>query len=115
MVTEHIEMPLVSEEYRYGGTIDWYGEIDGKKWLVDIKTSKGLFPEHVYQVAAYWAMLIENGFAVDGVRLLRVGRTEDEGFSDHVVASSELDEAWKVFEAALTLYRAKQCYEKRCA
>jgi hypothetical protein len=115
MTTEHIELPLVSEEYRYGGMIDWYGDIDGKKWLVDIKTSKGLYPEHVYQVAAYWAMLIENGFKVDGVRLLRVGRTEDEGFEDHVLDVPRLMDAWTVFEAALELYRAKQKFEKEAA
>jgi hypothetical protein len=115
MVTKHIELPLVSEACMYGETIDWYGDIDGKKWLVDIKTSKGLYPEHVYQVAAYWSLLAENGLAVDGVRLLRVGRTEDEGFYDHVVFPPQLHEAWQVFSAALDLYRAKQKYEKGAA
>jgi hypothetical protein len=115
MITEHIELPLVSEFWRYGGTIDWYGTIDGKKWLVDIKTSKGLFPEHVYQVSAYWKMLLENEYKVDGVRLLRVGRTEDEGFDDHVIDIPHLEKAWNVFTAALVLYRAQQAYERKAA
>ena len=99
----------------YGGTIDWYGEIDGKRWLVDIKTSKGLYPEHTFQVSAYWQMLIENGYPVDGVRLLCVGRTEDEGFDDHVIDIPALSDAWKVFEAALNLYRLKGAFERRAA
>jgi hypothetical protein len=115
MVTEHIELPLVSEQVRYGGTIDWYGTIEGKKWLVDIKTSKGLFPEHVYQVSAYWNLLEENGYQVDGVRLLRVGRTEDEGFDDHVIDKPHLCKAWNVFSAAFALYRAQQAYERKVA
>jgi hypothetical protein len=115
MKTEHIELPLVSEKYRYGGTIDWYGEINDEMWLVDIKTSKGLYPEHTFQVAAYYRLLYENGYQVDGVRLLRVGRTEDEGFDDHVLDSPTLCSAWNVFEAALNLYRLKQKFEKEMA
>lgn len=112
METRHIELPLVSEANRYGGTIDWYGEIGGKFWLVDIKTSKGLWPEHVFQVAAYWMLLQENGLPVDGVRLLRVGRTEDEGFDDHVIDVPKLNVAYSVFASALALYRAKQDYDR---
>lgn len=113
METVYIERQFVSESLRYGGTVDWYGEIDGKRWLVDIKTCAALYPEHVYQVAAYWAMLQENGEPVDGVRLLRVGRTEDEGFDDHVIPEPRLREAFSVFECALDLYRAKNAYERK--
>lgn len=112
MHTRKIEMQMVSEEHRYGGTVDWYGEINGKVWLVDLKTSKGLYPEHVFQVSAYHRMLVENGFPVDGVRLLRVGRTEDEGFDDHVIGEAQLGQAWEVFRAALALYRTKANYER---
>ena len=112
METEDIELPLVSELNRYGGTIDWYGKIDGQYWLVDIKTSKALWPEHVFQVGAYNMLLSENGYPVDGVRLLRVGRTEDEGFDDHIIGGNQLHAAYHVFRCALTLYRAKADYEK---
>ena len=112
METEDIELPLVSELNRYGGTIDWYGIIEGQYWLVDIKTSKSLWPEHVFQVAAYNMLLFENGYPVDGVRLLRVGRTPDEGFDDHIIGGNQLHAAYHVFRCALTLYRAKADYEK---
>ena len=112
METAEIELPLVSEKMRVGGTIDWYGDINGKKWLVDIKTSKALYSEHVFQVSAYAAMLEEAGYTVDGVRLLRVGRTEDEGFDDHIIGTAALKLGLKVFKAALDLYQAKQAFEK---
>jgi hypothetical protein len=112
METEAIELQLVSESNLYGGTIDWLGRIDSKRWLVDIKTSKALYPEHTYQVAAYHRLLIENGYGVDGVRLLRVGRTEDEGFDDHIIGGNALDKAWEVFGCALGLYRAVQQFGK---
>ena len=111
--TLKIEMPLVSEKYRYGGTVDWFGYINGKKWLIDIKTCKELYPEHTFQVAAYWQALIENGYEADGVRILRVGRAEDEGFDDRVIYASELEKAWKVFEAAMNLYRLKNEFERK--
>ena len=110
--TIHIELPLVSEMLKYGGTIDWYGMIGDEYWLIDIKTAKGLYPEHQYQVSAYYAMLLENDYKVDGVRLLRVGRSEDEGFDDHVVAKERLVQGFEVFCAARNLYKAKQRFEK---
>jgi len=110
--TIHIELPLVSEIYKFGGTIDWYGKIGDDYWLIDIKTAKGLYPEHEMQVSAYFSMLIENGYKVNGVRLLRVGRSEDEGFDDHVLSDKRLMQGWEVFKCALDLYRAKQQFEK---
>ena len=43
--TVFIEKQFVSETNRYGGTVDWYGELDEQMWLVDFKTCKALFPE----------------------------------------------------------------------
>ena len=34
-----IEQPLVSTAERYAGTLDRFGTIDGKPWLVDLKTT----------------------------------------------------------------------------
>ena len=109
-----IEKQFVSETKRYGGTVDFYGDFNGQRWLVDFKTCKQLYPEHVYQTAAYWALLIEKGYRVDGVRILRIGRSEDEGFDDKIIAREEIEDAYRVFEAALNLYRAKQGFERRC-
>jgi len=112
METLHIELPLVSEQYHFGGTIDWYGLIDGLPWLVDFKTTKGVFPEHEYQVSAYHKLLLEKGYPVHGVRLLRIGRTEDEGFSDHIMPEKKLAMGWDVFMAARALYCAQKSFEE---
>lgn len=37
----------------YGGTYDFLMMIDGELWLIDIKTSKGVYPETGLQLAAY--------------------------------------------------------------
>ena len=49
------ELQLVSDDLRYGGTIDAIAQHGDAFWLIDFKTSKGgaCYPEYKYQVAAY--------------------------------------------------------------
>lgn len=77
-----LEEQMVSEKLRYGGTIDLYGEVAGKRELVDFKTSKDVYPEMKIQVAAYEYLLRENFHPTDGRRILRIGK-EDGTFSDN--------------------------------
>ena len=96
------EMELVSEAYQYGGTCDLYCKLDGIPTLIDIKTSKGVYSEHFTQVVGYRQLLIENGYDVDNVRILRIGRNEDEGFEDKPV--TKIDLHWKRFVCCRNLY-----------
>ena len=98
-----IESPLVSEEYQFGGTIDCLARITGEACLVDFKTSKGIFPEMMIQVAAYQRLLKENGWEVDKAYILRIGRTPDEGFEERLV--NHLDKRWEIFLHCLEIYR----------
>jgi len=101
-----LETPLVSEQYQFGGTIDIYCELSGKKVLIDLKTSKACYPEHKTQVVAYKTLLEENDYDVNGVHLLRIGRDETEGFEFINVDNMELH--WKLFEHCLEVYRIKK-------
>lgn len=38
---------------RYGGTIDIIAEIDGQKWIIDVKSSQYIWAEHKLQISAY--------------------------------------------------------------
>jgi len=79
-----IETPLISAQYEYGGTLDVYGKVDGVLELMDIKSSAAVYPDHWYQLAAYWGLLHEAKKKVKRFRLLRIGRDESEGFDDLV-------------------------------
>lgn len=57
----HNERSLCSPELGYGGTIDLVIELDGKLWLIDIKTSNYLHTVNELQVAAYAAMYNKEG------------------------------------------------------
>jgi len=74
------EMVLVSEKYQFGGTVDVYAKVNGKFTILDIKTCKGIYGEHFTQVAGgYNVLLTENNYNVEDIRIIRVGRTEEEG------------------------------------
>lgn len=99
------EKQLVSEKYGYGGTIDFYGLIDRVLTLKDFKTGKAIYPEHLYQVAAYRQLLEENGFKVEAVGILQIGRDETEGFSEKTITDTTRE--WKIFRHCLELYKLK--------
>lgn len=92
-----IEEQMVSETCRYGGSVDWYGRLDGVPTLVDFKTSKSIHDGHRIQVSAYRNLLQENGHPVDRVVLLRIGRTDDEGFEALHLSDRELAVRWNMF------------------
>ena len=101
------EEQLVSEQFRYGGTIDIYCKLDGVLTLIDIKTSgSGIWPEMRHQVAAYWQLLIENELPVSQVIIVRVGRDDKEGFQTETVG--ELEEHLQLFLHTLEVYRLQK-------
>lgn len=96
------EISLVSEIHKFGGTADIYCILNGKKTLIDLKTGKAIYPEHFCQVSAYEQLLIENGYPVEDVRILRIGRDESEGFDDLGVPLRDLH--WQKFLRLKDIY-----------
>lgn len=54
------EIPLISERYRFGGTIDCPAFIRGKMTILDWKTSNGVYEDYLIQIAAYGELWKEN-------------------------------------------------------
>ncbi len=108
----HAEMPLVSENYKYGGTIDLYCILDGIPTLVDFKTSaSGIYDEMEWQVAGgYRHLLVENKYPVEQVIIIRVGKSDQPDLETKIIGN--WNEAWNVFLSALDIYYAKKAYEK---
>lgn len=105
---ELIEAQLVSEAHQYGGTIDLLALIDEVLELVDIKTSSGIWPEHAWQLSAYWKLLEEQGHEIKGARILRIGRTEGEGLEERILTGRQLVHGWEIFSHALAIWRLKK-------
>jgi len=97
------EVSLVSEWHCFGGTIDYPCLLNGRRVILDLKTSKNVYPDHRIQLAAYGRLWAENNPTdpPTGYHLLRVGK-EDGGFSHHYWPS--LADEWEAFLLLLKLH-----------
>ena len=103
-----LEEGMVSEKYQFGGTIDNYCVIDGIHTLIDYKTCKALYLEHFIQVSAYRQPLREREYKVKQCAILRVGRSEMEGFEYVPIPAKKLAICWKIFKNCLGICRLKK-------
>lgn len=101
-----IEIPLVSERYKFGGTPDILAKINGDNCLVDVKTGKAIYLEYLYQLAAYKLLLEEHNYKVDSARILNIPRTEDESFLDKKVGNLEKEK--EIFLHCLAIYNLRK-------
>lgn len=49
----HTERPVASRQWLYAGTFDLIARMNGETWLLDVKTSSGVYGETALQLAAY--------------------------------------------------------------
>ena len=105
-----LERQSVSELYQYGGTLDHYCLLDGKKTLIDYKTGKAIYTEQFFQLAAYKQLLEEEGHKVDQCIILRLGRNEEEGFETKIM--TDLTMQFEVFLSCLKIYQLKKAIKK---
>jgi len=99
-----VEYPVVSEKHRFGGTIDVIGSKDGKLWLIDLKTGKGVYPDHIIQVAAYkYAFQEYTGKKIHKCNILHLGR-DDGSFQYHSLSNKKIRDGWRVFLHCKALY-----------
>lgn len=101
------ELQLVSEVYRFGGTIDLLVRRQGRDGvtLVDLKTSNGIYDEHRCQVAGYTQLAVENKYPITDSVVFRIGK--DDATDDwEVYEIHDINRWWGVFKAGLGLYKA---------
>lgn len=82
----HSELNIVSEKLGHAGTLDRVVKMNGKKILLDIKTSGSIWDSFWAQVAAYRELLqVETGLSVDGVAILWLNaKTKSYGTKDAI-------------------------------
>ena len=101
------ETPMVDSDNKFGGTPDWYGEIDGVPTLVDFKSGKGIYDEFMYQLGAYVLLLVANGkLAPKEARILRIGRDDAEGYEEKVI--TEFGRYQQIFLSCLNIYNLRK-------
>jgi len=97
-----VEMQMVSEKYKYGGTCDLFAEVDGVLTLIDWKTGSGIFKTMGFQLAAY-STLIQENFNLKPVTMMivRIPRSNDEEFE---TKSFDYEKNWEIFKRLLEIY-----------
>lgn len=103
------EVPLVNEELRCGGTIDCIGKMDDKTVIVDWKTSVGLYPEMIVQLAAYTYMLetAKPNAKIDAGLVMRFDKTDGKVHT-HKIPRKKIDAGIHIFKALCTIEQRRK-------
>jgi hypothetical protein len=116
-----IEAELICPELGCAGTMDRLSEIGGKLYLIDIKTSNGIYNSYWLQLAAYREMLrILHGIKVDGVAILWLnaktrtyGKNGDiQGPGWQLSTREKTDKDFELFQAVQKLWQAEHENDK---
>jgi hypothetical protein len=111
---EMIEVHMVSSDLGYAGTLDRILTIDGKRYLVDIKTSNSIYPSYWLQLAAYRRLLAHHGLVVDEVAILwlnaktrtRGKKGDIQGIGWQFVSKENTDQEMQLFNATFELWKS---------
>lgn len=119
-VAENNEIILTSRKHLFGGTLDIVGRLtkrNNQRALVDIKTCKGIYPEHKTQVAGGYKILADENVdtvgPIDTIIIIRVGRNSDEGFEEIVVNEAESILHQKRFLICRDLYEINKAVNRK--
>ena len=93
----HEVKPILTEEKlvtdKFGGTVDFYGLVDGKYTVVDFKTSKSIHLTMFIQLALYCILLEKKGYKIDQVMILALG---SEKYKTKLITRKELEPYVKI-------------------
>lgn len=92
------EQTVASLTYKYAGTLDLFCVKDGETWIIDFKTSNGIYWSHELQLTAYKQAFEEmHGIKIDHVAILRTGSKHKAGY--------EFKEITRSFDDFLNTYK----------
>lgn len=94
-----LEKVLTSDNF--GGTMDFFGELNDENVILDFKTSGSVYATMFLQLAAYTIMMEEKGYRVDGVGIVHI---TEKGTTLYYKTRKELDKYIGTFKALATLF-----------
>jgi hypothetical protein len=117
-----IEQTFVSSGLGFAGTIDRICTIDGKTYVLDIKTSNGIYNSYWLQLAAYKELYMERAIKmssnmpqIDGVAILwlnaktrtvgKNGAVQGRGWQ--MVTEMDTSKQWDLFQSVQKLWHAE--------
>ena len=101
------ELGIVSDKYKFGGTIDCIAKVDGVLTLIDFKSGSGIYKEYYVQTSAYKQLAKEKGYNIKQIMILNIGRNENETFKVETI-TSQAAKYYKIFKNLLSVYYIKR-------
>lgn len=105
------EKKLVYEKLKYGGTLDFYGIINGKYTILDFKTSNYFGIDMIIQLSAYYKALKAKGKQVEQVIILKLNKQEIK-YEELIYSVEELNKYFSLFKILLQSYTLYKELEK---
>jgi hypothetical protein len=113
-----IEQQVLSPKLKFAGTIDRVCEINGKRYVLDIKTSNGIYNSYWLQVAAYQmalskeAKLKTNGVAILWLNAKTRTKKDMQGIGWQLVTKEDTSKDWNLFRSVQKLWLAEHAEDK---
>lgn len=106
------EKMVINHEHKYAGTIDIILKIDNQLWIIDIKTSKGIWNTHKLQLSAYKHAMEEykgssHGYGKPNTDNYKLGIIHINHNQDSY-EFKEVDDVFDVFLAIKTIWEFEQ-------
>lgn len=99
--------PILMEEKletdTYGGTMDFYGEVDGLMTVLDFKTSSSVYATMFLQLGAYTYIMEERGYKVDRVGIVHV---TEKGTKVYYKSRDEIEKYVECFLFLVNLFHS---------
>ena len=100
---------------KFGGTVDFYGIINGKKTILDFKTSKSFQMTMFLQLSAYKYMLELENYEVEQVAIMRVNV---DRIHIKIMTAEEVEKYFKLFNSLVDTfynnYELEKEWKKSC-
>jgi len=105
----YVEHSMIHEKYKYGGTPDVIGTVNGRLALIDWKSSNSIYTNIFLQLRAYSELTIHTGIGkIEEYHVLRVNKALDTPAFVHYFWKSLPKEAWEAVKAILVLNKAEK-------
>lgn len=96
------EKSFSSSKLGYGGTIDWFANMNGFNMINDFKSSKRVFMKHLLQLGGYYNLMVENGYSINGGSIILVN---DRLSSLYPINEASLKKLGDIFNCIYYVYQ----------
>lgn len=111
------EIGMVSETWQYGGTADAIALVNGVVTLIDFKTSRSVYAEHIVQLGAYMSGIEETtDYKIEQCMVIKVDKNAEAGSDDIIhpykIPLGQIVTGWEVFQNLLELHESNKILGK---